>query len=331
MLFSFDFIQKTCTFWHVSPVIHVLLMLQHDPVLINEVKECFSLQYPKKYVVDGTLGLGWHARMLVESLNKDDVFIWIDRDRDNLQLAEDVFKNLGEIHPKIHLHHASFAELENILDQEGVNAIDFILYDLGVSSAHYDDGERGFSLRFDAPLDMRFDRTWGKTAKDLIEKLDARELMKIFSLYADEKKAFFIAEAIVKARKIAPIQTTFELLRIIEDASFDKKSPIRVFQALRIAVNEEFEHVESSLRQAIQRLSTWWKILVITFHSIEDRIVKEIFREFSTPICDEITWQIKIPAQLKKVTKKPIEPTEQEISNNPRSRSAKLRIMEKIV
>lgn len=217
-----------------------------------------------------------------------------------------------------------------VIDDHGYSEVDFILYDLGVSSAHYDDGVRGFSIRFDGPLDMRFDRTIGETAEDLVMRLPERELMHVFTRYADEKKALFIARAICERRKIEKIDTTFKLLRIIEDASFDAKSAPRVFQALRIAVNDEFGHIERSLAQAIRRLSVGGKIVVITFHSIEDRLVKNIFSEYTHDIIDDFTGQTRIAASCRKYTKKPIEPTPEEIQNNPRSRSAKMRVLEKI-
>ena len=177
---------------------------------------------------------------------------------------------------------------------------------------------------------MRFDRTRGETAEDLVMQLPERELMHIFTRYADEKKALFIARAICEKRKIERIDTTFKLLRIIEDASFDGKSAPRVFQALRIAVNDEFGHIERSLTQAMRRLRVGGKIAVITFHSIEDRLVKNIFSEYTQDVIDDFTGQTRIPASFRKYTKKPIEPTEQEIHENPRSRSAKMRVLEKI-
>ena len=158
-----------------------------------------------------------------------------------------------------------------------------------MSSPHYDDGVRGFSVRFDGPLDMRFDRTTGRTAEDLVMLLPERELMQIFIRYADEKKALFIARAICERRKTEKIDTTFKLLRIIEDASFDAKSAPRVFQALRIAVNDEFGHIERSLVEVLRRLRVGGKIAVITFHSIEDRLVKSIFSEYTQDVIDDFT------------------------------------------
>jgi 16S rRNA (cytosine1402-N4)-methyltransferase len=161
-------------------------------------------------------------------------------------------------------------------------------------------------------------------------RLPERELMQIFMRYADEKKSFFIARAICDKRKTEKIDTTFKLLRIIEDASFDIKSAPRVFQALRIAVNDEFGHIERSLSQAMRRLSVGGKIAVITFHSIEDRLVKNLFSEYTQDVIDDFTGQTRVPASFRKYTKKPIEPTEQEIHENARSRSAKMRVLEKI-
>lgn len=177
---------------------------------------------------------------------------------------------------------------------------------------------------------MRFDRSTGRTASDLIHSLDVRELSRIFTLYGEEKKGWFIANAIAKARETKKIETTQELLDIIAASSFDKKSGIRVFQAIRIALNEEFAHIESSLRQAVEMLSLGGRIAVITFHSLEDRLVKNIFAEYLEDQIDEITGQIRVRSKYKKYTKKPIIPTDREIERNPRSRSAKMRVLERI-
>ena len=301
----------------------------HTPVLYEEVREIYLSQKQKHIVVDATLGLGGHAFMLANELQEGDIFLGLDRDEENLILANEY---LQWIHfPSIvHPFHSSFSFLSDVLKEHGSTKIDFILYDLGVSSVHYDRADRGFSLRFDGPLDMRFDRSWGLTVTELLMKTDARELARIFTLYGEEKKSWFIAQAIEKQRKISPIDTTFKLLKIIESSSYDPKSSTRVFQALRIALNEEFEHIELSLKQALDHLSIGGKILVITFHSLEDRLVKNIFAPYLEDTINEITGQIQEKAKFRKYTKKPIIPTEAEIQRNPRSRSAKMRVIERI-
>ncbi len=278
-------------------------------------------------VVDATLGLGGHASMFVSHMYVGDTFIGIDRDKDNLELAKCKMQNAK---CKLNLVHSSFSHIDTILDDLNTTSIDFILYDLGVSSAHYDDGVRGFSIRFDAPLDMRFDRTQGRTARDLVMMLSEYELRDLMFRYADEKKAVHIARAIVETRKTRSIDTTFDLVEIIGKASYDDHSPKRVFQALRIAVNEEFEHIENSIKKSIDRLSVGGKIAIISFHSIEDRIVKNILTPYLTGTIDDYTGQTIIPPRLAKYNKKPILPTEKEIIDNPRSRSAKLRVLTRI-
>lgn len=302
----------------------------HDPVLLESVMNIFIKPDTKKHiVVDATLGLGWHASEMCKTLQKEDIFIGFDRDSENLKKASEYIESVQKnIHPI--LIHSSFSQLKERLIERKINEIDFILYDLGVSSVHYDDSIRGFSLRNDGPLDMRFDRKEWKTAADLIHTLDVRELSKIFTLYGEEKKSWFIAQAIVKAREKKKIETTFDLIDIIEKSSFDKKSSLRVFQAIRIALNEEFTHIESSLKQALELLTVWWKIAVITFHSLEDRLVKNIFAQYLEDTINETTGQIQIPSRYRKYTKKPLIPTDEEIHNNPRSRSAKMRIIERI-
>lgn len=177
---------------------------------------------------------------------------------------------------------------------------------------------------------MRFDTSTGFTAYDLIQTASADELRAIFYEYADEPKARFIAEAIVAERQCRDISTTFALRDIIRASSFDKKSPIRVFQALRIAVNDEFMHIRQSFKYALDRLRIGGRIAVITFHSIEDRMVKHFFLPYTQAIRDEVTGQDRVPAKLKKVYRKPIVPAQEEVQRNPRSRSAKLRIFERI-
>ncbi|MBP9812265.1 16S rRNA (cytosine(1402)-N(4))-methyltransferase RsmH [Candidatus Gracilibacteria bacterium] len=301
----------------------------HIPVLSTTVESIFrSKNFQSPRVVDATLGLGGHAEMFCENM-KGGTFIGFDRDTENFLRATAHLEGISEGVKKFFIP-KSFVDLQSELDALGIPTIDAILYDLGVSSVHYDDPLRGFSIREDGPLDMRFDRTHGKTAEDIIMNLDVRELTRIFNDYGEEKKSWFIASAIIEARKNERINTTKKLLEIIQASSFDKKSPILVFQALRIAVNEEFSHIEQSLKQALLMLSVGGIIMVITFHSLEDRLVKQLFAPYLEDTIDEMTGQIREKAHYRKYTKKPIEPTEDEISMNPRSRSAKLRIIERV-
>lgn len=177
---------------------------------------------------------------------------------------------------------------------------------------------------------MRFDRASNvPTVAEYLKKVDERTLFQVLRDYGDEPKAYFIAKAIIEARKTQAIETTFALKSIIQKSSFDPKSPIRVFQALRIEINSELDHVVDSLHQAVRSLSIGGRIAVITFHSIEDRLVKNLFKEYEAPLTDPFTGRITAEAVLKKITKKPLEPSEEEVRNNPRARSAKLRILEK--
>lgn len=302
----------------------------HEPVLYDEVMWCLMKSDTwQNRIVDATLGLGWHAQGILERMHTDDIFIGIDRDSENLTKARALLPEHSWI--RSYFFHESFQNIGAVLDQVNVSEVTGILYDLGVSSVHYDEGERGFSFRSDAVLDMRFDRNTGKMARDLLSEKDERSLTKIFREYWEEPRAYAIAQAIIHAQKNGiPIHTTSELLALIQWSSRDPKSPTRVFQALRIAVNEEFAHIEHSLHEAIARIALHGRIAVITFHSVEDRLVKHIFAQYEKDTIDEITGQTRIPARLQKVNKKPIIPSEEEIRRNPRSRSAKLRIVERI-
>ncbi len=333
--FPLDRKQKTTTIPRVSLRLFsyfYCFILHHDPVLISEIETLFVSHGRHELVVDATLGLGGHAKMFVSHMSSGDIFIGIDRDKDNLDIAHthlDQIQNL-DAWVQVELVHSSFADIDTILDKKWIKNIDFILYDLGVSSAHYDDGNRGFSIRYDAPLDMRFDRSIGRTARDLVMTASEYDLRDLMFRYADEKKAVHIARAIVEYRKIKTIDTTYDLLDIIRWSSYDKDSPKRVFQALRIAVNAEFEHIEISIKKAIDMLNIGWQIAIISFHSIEDRIIKNLVAPYLNGTIDDLTWQILIPAHLAKYNKKPILPTQLEIDRNPRSRSAKLRVLTRI-
>ena len=269
-------------------------------------------------------------------MKKGDIFIGFDRDRENLEAAQKrletyLASRTENLQAKCIFVNKSFGCLTEILETNHIDGITAICYDLGVSSAHFDDGRRGFSFRFDGPLDMRFDRDSGNTTAEwIINHAKEEKLLQIFREYGEEPKAFFIAKAIVEARNKKPITTTKELADIIEYASFDQKSKLRVFQALRIEVNGEFEEIEASLKQAVAALKPGGRASIITFHSLEDRLVKSILKEYEKDVPDPITGRARIPKVLEKVTKKPIEPSEEEVQKNSRSRSAKLRIVQKL-
>ncbi|MDD2891757.1 MAG: 16S rRNA (cytosine(1402)-N(4))-methyltransferase RsmH [Candidatus Gracilibacteria bacterium] len=308
----------------------------HIPVLYNEYIDSLSISSTKQnIVVDCTLGLGGHAVGIIQKLHTGDIFIGFDLDNDNLKSSrKTIEKSVGEFAKDngitLHFLHANFRDIKTKLLELGITSVTAVCYDLGVSSAHFDDADRGFSFRFTGKLDMRFDReNGGKTAYDIINHASEKELIEILRIYGEEPKARFIAEAIVRTRKIQPLETTEELTKLIEETSYDSKSVVRSFQGIRIAVNDEFGSIETSLQDTITLLAKGGRCSVITFHSLEDRLVKQIFAEYLQAERDEFTGQDIVPAILKKITKKPLLPTEDEMKQNKRSRSAKLRIVEK--
>jgi len=281
--------------------------------------------------VDGTLGAGGHARGILEACAPDGQLLGLDVDPQALAIAR---KTLAPYEHRVHLAQASYTSLSAQLRQLGWDAVDGIVLDLGASSMQFDTPERGFSFMQDAPLDMRFGPHVPQTAADLVNKLTERELADLIYQYGEERDSRKIARAIVKAR---PLHTTRELVAAIESASprrGDRVHPAtRTFQALRIAVNEELSSIEVVLPQAVAGLRSGGRLAVISFHSLEDRIVKEFFREQGRALKNppyERLYEVERDAVVKEVNRKPITPSEEEIRNNPRARSAKLRIIEKL-
>ena len=295
----------------------------HTTVLLHETVDAV-LTNPDGVYVDATYGRGGHSRLLLSKLSPQGRLIGFDRDPQAVADATE----LALADPRFSIRHAAFSGISELQS----NSLTGLLMDLGVSSPQIDESARGFSFMRDGPLDMRFNRhdTVVPPASNWIMRVDERTLCKGLQDYADEPKAYFIARAIVVAREKSPITTTMALAQIIEDASFDPKSVLRSFQAIRIMVNGEFAAIEDSIPQAVRALAPGGRLVMITFHSGEDRLVKTRVRVHETPETDELTGCIVTPATIKKVTKKPVEPTPEEISHNPRSRSAKLRIYEKI-
>jgi len=301
----------------------------HQPVLYHEIIHALQ-PVNKGFYVDGTLGAGGHARGILEASAPDGRLLGLDVDPQALALAR---KNLAPYGERARLRRASYDSLSEILHEIHWEEVDGILLDLGLSSMQLDTPERGFSFQQDAPLDMRFDPASPTTAADLVNELPGDELADLIYHYGEERASRRIAQAIVKAR---PLQTTRQLAAVIESV-LPRKGRIhpatQTFQALRIAVNQELERVEHVLPQAVAALKSGGRLAVISFHSLEDRIVKAYFRSESKDLVNppyERIYEVEKKATLKEINRKVITPGEAEIKANPRARSAKLRIVEKL-
>jgi len=288
----------------------------HPPVLLKEGIEFLKAEKGGIFV-DCTLGGGGHTEAILEA-NFGNKVIAIDRDEEAIERA---IKRLERFGDRFSVYHANFSQIDAVLDEEGVDFVDGVLFDLGVS--HFQlRGDRGFSFWKEDFLDMRMDRTQKLTAEKVVNTLSERELADIIFKYGEERFARKIAREIVKRRKVKPIKTTTELAKIVEEvipkklwAGRKKHPATKTFQAIRIYVNKEFESIEGGIPKAIERLKEGGRIVVITFHSLEDRIVKNILRGRE---------------DIEIVTKKPVLPSDEEVKVNPAARSAKLRAGEKL-
>lgn len=299
----------------------------HTSVLLEELVSAMNISPDKKnIIVDCTLGLAWHASQVIQKMNPDDIFIGFDADERNLKLAAEKLESL-QTKTQIILIHSNFSKLTEKLAEHNIDAITGIYYDLWVSSMHFDQAQRGFSLRLEGPLDMRFDtRSW-KTAADILNYYEEKDLFKILKEYGEEPHARKIAARVITARKAKKFITTMDLNDFLDkEINSHIKTKTRVFQALRIEVNGELDTLSLSLEQAIKLLTPDWDIFVISFHSLEDRIVKQLFKkETRDCICKDIICSCHHTKSLKLTHKKPILPSEQEQKINSRSRSAKAR------
>jgi 16S rRNA (cytosine1402-N4)-methyltransferase len=300
------------------------LQFQHTPVLLAEVITGLAPRSGGRYI-DGTLGGGGHAAAILEASAPDGRLLGIDADPAALAAGAARLASLDE---RTVLAHGNFRDLAQLARANGFEPADGILLDLGVSSHQLDTPERGFSFMADAPLDMRMDPTSGETAADLVNELPESELADLIYHYGEERGSRRIARAIVAARRTGRIATTRALAEIVARALGGRHGKIhpatRTFQALRIAVNRELESLEAALPQAVDVLAPGGRLAVIAFHSLEDRIVKQFFRA-------ESGYASAVgPSRLRIVTKKPIEAELAEARANPRARSAKLRIAEKL-
>lgn len=306
----------------------------HVSVLLKECLENLNIR-PDGVYVDGTLGGAGHSRRIAEELTTGRL-IGIDRDPAALKAAGE---RLAEFGDRVTLVHSNFCEIEQVLEDLGIAAVDGILLDLGVSSPQLDDGERGFSYMADAPLDMRMDSADALTAETVVNTWSYEELRRILFDYGEERYAPRIAAAICRRRETAPIKTTLELVDIIRSAMpaaalREKQHPAkRSFQAIRIAVNDELGAVRKVMDAAIPRLKSGGRLAVITFHSLEDRIVKNGMADAAKGCTCPPGFPVCVcgrKPQVKIITRKPITAGAEELENNPRSRSAKLRVCEKI-
>ena len=306
----------------------------HRPVLLDECIQALNIR-PDGIYVDGTLGRAGHSREIARRLTTGRL-ICVDRDAAALEAAKD---RLADWMDKVTLVHSNFDRIGAIVRDLGLTGVDGMLFDLGVSSPQLDDGSRGFSYMADAPLDMRMDRSEGLTAADVVNGWSQEELRRILFQYGEERCAGQIAAAIVRRREDKPIETTLELVEIIKSAMpakalREKQHPAkRSFQAIRIAVNDELASVDRMLRGAVPCLNQEGRLAVITFHSLEDRIVKTGLAEFAKGCTCPPDFPVCVCGKtpdVKLVNKKPILPTQEEIEENPRARSAKLRVAEKL-
>lgn len=308
-------------------------MFHHISVMLNETIDYLNVKENGVYI-DCTLGGAGHALYLLNQLNDEGRLIAIDQDQTAIDNAKEVLKD--HLH-KVTFVHSNFRELTNILNDLNIEKVDGIYYDLGVSSPQLDIPERGFSYHHDATLDMRMDQTQELTAYDIVNNWSYEALVKIFYRYGEEKFSKQIARRIEAHREQQPITTTLELVEIIKEgipAKARRKGghpAKRVFQALRIAVNDELSAFEDSIEKAIELVNVNGRISVITFHSLEDRLCKQVFQEYEkgpeVPRGLPVIPEAYTP-KLKRVNRKPITATEEDLDDNNRARSAKLRVAE---
>ncbi len=287
--------------------------------------------------VDGTAGGGGHSEEIIKRLPEGSVLISLDRDDRAIDHCRERLSVYGD---KSMVVKSNYSEMESVLDRLGIEKINGVLWDLGVSSVQLDEPERGFSYSHEAFLDMRMDRSGGKTAYDIVNGYSESELRRIISDWGEEKFSGRVAAAIVRKRDIAPIETTTALADIVASAipagarKKEAQHPAkRTFQAIRIEVNDELRIIEPALEAAARRLASGGRAAVITFHSLEDRIVKQTFKRLENPCTCPPDFPVCVcgkKPQIRVITKKPMVPTDEELAVNPRSRSAKLRVAEKL-
>ena len=306
----------------------------HKSIMLEEVIESLAIK-PNGIYVDGTLGGAGHSSEIVKRLGEDGRLIGIDQDGEAIEAAT---KRLKPYKDKVTIVRSNYARMKEVLRDLGIPKVDGILLDLGVSSYQLDNAERGFTYREDVPLDMRMDQRQTKTAKDIVNDYSEMELYHIIRYYGEDKFAKNIAKHIVQARQKAPIETTGQLIEVIK-AAIPKKVRAtgghpakKTFQAIRIELNHELDVLKNNLEDMIDLLNDEGRIAIITFHSLEDRIVKNIFRTSERPCICPPEFPVCVCGRVSKgkvITRKPIVPGKEELEENSRSKSAKLRVFER--
>jgi 16S rRNA (cytosine1402-N4)-methyltransferase len=307
----------------------VSVRAQHKTVLLEEAVDALAVK-PGGVYVDATFGRGGHSRLILGQLNEQGRLIALDRDPAAIAVGREIAD------PRLKVIHAAFGSLREVLRAEGVEQADGILLDLGVSSPQLDEAARGFSFRQDAPLDMRMDTTRGQTAAEWLAQASQRQLAEVIKNYGEERFANAVAKAIVAARAGGAIATTRQLAEIVASAVRTREQgqhpATRSFQAIRIHVNQELEELSLVLPQAIAALKSGGRLVVISFHSLEDRIVKRFLRDESRPPQLPARLPVRaadLPPPRLKLVGKPVAPSQAEIDANPRARSAVMRVAER--
>jgi 16S rRNA (cytosine1402-N4)-methyltransferase len=309
----------------------------HEPVLLKECLSFLDLK-PGKVVLDCTLGLGGHSSEILKAIAPGGQLYAFEKDERNLKVAkarlEAVAKESGG---KFTIFHDSFSSLKDRLKREGASRVDAVLFDLGLSSPHVDDAERGFSFRKEGPLDMRFDKRQSKTAADVLNHYSEKELADVFFHLGEERSSRKLAAAVVQDRKASPFTETLPFAdfvgRVLGKGKPGRHPATQIFQALRMEVNEELMALELGLNQAIELLAPHGRVVVLSYHSLEDRFVKQTFKQLATDLRDPTDLfgaRVLRLKSLSLLTKKPITPSQEEITRNSRARSAVLRAVEKL-
>ena len=306
---------------------------KHVSVLLNESISSLNLK-ENSIIVDATLGYGGHSSSILDRIKKGYLFAF-DQDSEAIRHSTD---RLSKIGTNFTIIKSNFKNMKEELNKRGIEHVDGVLFDLGVSSPQLDDAERGFSFHEDAPLDMRMDQSQAFTAYDVVNNYSKEDLARIFLKYGEDKFSNNIAKKIVEYRATKKIETTLELVEIIKTAvpmkfRIDKHPARQIFQAIRIEVNHELDVIEPAINQALEMLNVGGRVAVITFHSLEDRLVKNIFRE-KCKIDEKLKGLPNIPEEylpdFRLVENKAIVPSEEELERNPRARSSKLRVIERV-